>query len=77
MKGIVKSMSANKMRVAVLTEYGYTVFDVDDGNFTEGDIVSGSLDDHGFQVVTNESTGRKESVYIEAVQASSKSASVI
>jgi|GEM_PF-3256681 len=77
MKGIVKCMSANKIRVAVLTEYGYTVFDVEGGEIEYGNIITGSLDEHGFQVVTNESTGRKASVYIEAVQASPKSAQAL
>jgi hypothetical protein len=69
MKGIVRFISTNRIRVAVQTEYGYTVFDVEDGEFTEGDIVSGNLDDHGGQVVANESKRQRAFVCIEAVQA--------
>jgi hypothetical protein len=69
MHGIVKGLSKNKQRVAVLTDYGYTVFDIHDGEASLNDEISGSLDDHGSQDLTNQTTKHSLSVYIEAIQA--------
>lgn len=69
MRGIVKGLSKNKQRVAVITDEGYTVFDTDAGEASIGDVINGSLDDHGQQDLTNQTTGRRLSVYIEAIQA--------
>ena len=74
MKGIIQGFNPKIMRVAVLTDYGYTVFDADDGDFTIGDAVFGDLDNHGDASLRMESTGEILSVYIEAIQASKESA---
>lgn len=67
-QGIVKIMSANRLRMAALTEHGYTVFDIEDGEADFGDQLSGALDDHGTQTVTNLSTRQPLCVYIEAIE---------
>jgi hypothetical protein len=74
MQGIVKAFSKNKQRVAVLTEYGYTVFDIENGEVSLNDTIIGNLDDHGSHDLTNQTTRHKISVYIEAIQASLESA---
>lgn len=74
MKGIVKGLSRDRQRVAVETEYGYTVFDIEDGEADLEDKISGGLDDHGEQDLTNLTTGQTLTVYIDAIQASKKSA---
>ena len=74
MQGIVKGLSKNKQRIAVLTDYGYTVFDINDGEASINDQISGNLDDHGSHDLMNQTTGHKLSVYIEAIQASPESA---
>ncbi|WP_367154663.1 hypothetical protein [Methylomonas sp. HYX-M1] len=74
MQGIVKGISRNKQRMAILTEHGYTVFDIRDGEACMGDMISGCLDDHGEQDLTNLSSGHRLCVYIEAIQASKESA---
>ncbi|MGZ8252509.1 MAG: hypothetical protein ACXW1P_08390 [Methylophilaceae bacterium] len=74
MQGTVKGLSKNKQRIAVLTDYGYTVFDINDGEASINDQICGNLDDHGSQDLTNQTTGHKLSVYIEAIQATPASA---
>ena len=74
MKGIVQGYSRNRQRVAVLTDYGYTVFDMDHGEVSLGDAITGNLDDHGSMVLLNETTGHKLSVCIEAIQATKSAA---
>jgi hypothetical protein len=74
MHGIVKGLSRNKLRAAVLTEYGYTVFDIEHGEVSIGDEISGNLDDHGSQDLTNQTTRQTLSVYIEAIQATPSNA---
>lgn len=74
MQGIVKGFSRNKQRVAVLTDEGYTVFDINDGEVSIDDLITGVLDDHGSQDLTNQTTKQKISVYIEATQATPTSA---
>ena len=74
MQGIVKGISANGQRVAVLTEYGYTVFDIEDGDVEPQDVISGYLDEHGSQVLSIQTSGHKIYVYIEAIRASQESA---
>lgn len=69
MNGIVKGLSRNKQRAAVLTDNGYTVFDIEDGEVSMGDEITGNLDDHGDQDLTNQTTRQRLSVYIEAIQA--------
>ncbi|MGL4768222.1 MAG: hypothetical protein ACRCV6_09135 [Formosimonas sp.] len=68
MQGIVKWLSQNNQRAAVLTDYGYTVFDIESGSVSYDDIVSGNLDEHGSDVLTNQTTGQTLSVDIEAIQ---------
>ena len=74
MQGKVVGFSANHNRLAVLTEYGYTVFDIESGNASVYDVLTGNLDDHGSQVLTNQTTGQQMHVYIEAIQASKAAA---
>lgn len=74
MQGIVKGLSKNKRRAAVLTDYGYTVFDIHDGDVSHEDIIIGNLDDHGSHNLVNQTSGHTLSVYIEAIQASLESA---
>lgn len=69
MHGIVKGLSKNKQRVAVLTDDGYTVFDIHDGEVSMNDEITGALGDHGSHDLTNQTTKHKLSVYIEAIQA--------
>ncbi|UNU87539.1 hypothetical protein [Aeromonas dhakensis] len=68
MFGIVKGLSRNKQRVAVLTDYGYTIFDIEDGEVSIGDEITGNLDDHGSQDLTNQTTRQQLLAYIEAIQ---------
>lgn len=69
MQGVVKGLSKNAQRVAVLTPEGYTVFDIHDGEVCMNDVITGALDDHGSQDLTNQTTRQKLSVYVEAIQA--------
>lgn len=69
MNGIVKGISRNKHRIAVLTDYGYTVFDIEEGEASMGDVISGNLGAHGAQDLTNQTTGQRLCVYIEAIEA--------
>lgn len=70
MKGIVKGFSKNKQRIAVLTDFGYTVLDIYDGEVSIGDEITGNLGDHGAQDLTKQTL----SAYIEAIQATPESA---
>lgn len=74
MAAIVHIVSSNGVRAAVLTEYGYTVFDIIDGDVAVHDEVTGSLDDHGDAVIANATTGQTVAVYIEAIHATRESA---
>ena len=74
MTGEVKYLSRSGRRAAVITDYGYTVFDIAHGELSVGDTVTGFLDDHGDQDLTNRTTGHKLSVYIEAIQATQQNA---
>lgn len=69
MKGIVQGYSSNYKRIAVMTDYGYTVFDIEQGQISLGDVITGNLNVHGWTVLTNETKKQKLSVYIEAIQA--------
>lgn len=69
MQSTVKGLSANRQRAAVLTDEGFTVFDIEDGEVSMGDVLSGCLDDHGSTVLSNRTTGHKVDVYIEAIHA--------
>ena len=74
MKGIVHGLSKNRHRIAALTDYGYVVFYIEDGEAFIGDIITGNLDDHGDQVLTNQTIAQTISVYIEAIHASKECA---
>ena len=74
MKGIVQGWSKNRHRIAVLTDNGYTVFDIEDGQAFIGDIITGNLDEHGDQALTNQTTEQTLSAYIEAIHASKECA---
>ncbi|MDP1925744.1 MAG: hypothetical protein Q8K57_13300 [Thiobacillus sp.] len=73
-QGIIAGLSRNKRRAAAQTDAGYTVFDLVDGELSIGDVISGNLDDHGSQDLTNQTTRQKLSAYIEATGATQKSA---
>lgn len=70
--GIVRMK--NKDRVAVETDHGYAVLDIQDGDVDIGDIITGHLNDHGSETVTNSTRKQTLSVYIEAIQATRESA---
>jgi hypothetical protein len=70
MKGIIKGIQRN--RIAIFTDYGYTVADVQSGEVNINDVVFGNLDDHGDAELKNQTTGHTLSVYIEAIQASAE-----
>ena len=53
----------------MLTDLGYTVFDIISGEVEIDDVITGPLDEHGHQDLTNLKTRRTLSVYIEAIQA--------
>ncbi|MBL0559470.1 hypothetical protein ACQUZQ_08300 [Aeromonas veronii] len=74
MLGIVKGLSRNKQRVAVLTDYGYTIFDIEDGEVSMGDEITGNLNDHGSQNLTNQTNRQQLSVYVEAIEATPSAA---
>ena len=66
-KGIVGMK--NRERIAVLTNHGYTVFDITEGSDVDiGDIISGPLNEHGSRVVANITKKQMLFVYIEAIQ---------
>lgn len=69
MQGTVKGLSHNRQRAAVLTDSGYTVFDLVHGEVNLLDVISGDLDTHGAVEVTNLTTTRTLSAHIEAIQA--------
>lgn len=69
MKGTVCGFSKCQTRFAALTDYGYIVFDMEYGEVSVRDVITGNLDDHGSQVLMNQTTGQKFSAYIEAIQA--------
>ncbi len=69
MQGIVKGISRSGIRVAALTDYGYTVFDIHSGETFVGDTLVGNLDEHGSVELQSLSTGERLDVFIEAIQA--------
>lgn len=72
MKGIVKGINQQRTRAAVLTDQGYTVFDIEDGEVSFGDTISGNLNDHGSYTLNNLTTGSTLDVYIQAIQATTE-----
>ena len=73
--GVVKGLSANRRRVAVLTDDGYTVFDIESGEPPSNeDAITGCLDDHGSTVLTNQTTGQTIDARVEAIHATRESA---
>ena len=70
MKGMVSAVNYRKRRVATKTEHGYTLVDLlDDQAVDVGHALSGELDAVGNTTLTNETTGKKIKVCIEAVRA--------
>ncbi len=69
MQGTVKCLSANRQRAAVLTDNGYTVFDIISGEVEPEDILSGDLASHGGVDLANLTSGRTISVFVEAIHA--------
>ena len=74
MQGIVKGLSQNRQRAAVLTDTGYTVFDLVHGEVEVNDVISGDLASHGSQDLSNLTTTHTLSVHIEAIQATTSGA---
>lgn len=72
MKGIVRGISKNRVRCAVATDYGFTVFDITSGETFIGDVIVGNLDDHGDATLRSQGSGQKISAYVEAIQASAE-----
>lgn len=69
MKGTACYYSPKLQRVAVLTEYGYTVFDIEHGSVSIGDAISGDLNIHGGVTLFNETKKEQLAVFVEAIQA--------
>ena len=69
MQGVVKGISRSGVRVAVLTDYGFTVFDIISGETFFGDVLAGNLDEHGSVELQSLKTGESLDVFIEAIQA--------
>lgn len=63
MLGIVKGLTRNKQRAAVLTDYGYTVLYIEHGEVSIEYQITGNLDDHGSQGLTNQTTRKTLFVY--------------
>ncbi|GFM38294.1 hypothetical protein [Desulfovibrio psychrotolerans] len=75
MKGIVIAVNRIRGMVAVQLEDGdHIVFESLGGDFSKGDIVSNIKDEHGDQEVMNVTEGSRESIYVEALNATIKSA---
>jgi hypothetical protein len=72
MRGIIKGIQ--RERIAILTDYGYTIADVQDGEFNINDSVSGDLDDHGDCLLVNHTTGQTLSVQVVAIQTNTETA---
>jgi hypothetical protein len=69
MNGIVRILSRSRLRAAVETDDGFTVFDLDDVMVDLGHTVSGCLNQHGAVDLSNLSTTHTFSAYVEAIQA--------
>ena len=74
MRGVVAGLSRDKLRAAVIAENGYVVFDMHDLDVSIGDEITGNLDDHGDQHLSNQTTGHTFDAYIEAIHATKESA---
>lgn len=74
MQGVVKGISHSGIRAAVLTDYGYTVFDIHSGETFLGDVLTGNLDEHGSVELKSLKSGESLDVFIEAIQATRDSA---
>jgi len=65
----VKLVDLDRRRVAIITDWGYTVADLKEGALRLLDIVEGEMDAIGRSIWTNLSTGLPVSVVITHVQA--------
>ncbi len=75
MKGTVIAVNRVRGMVAVQLEDGdHIVFDSLGGDFSKGDIISHIKDEHGDQEVMNVSQGARETIYVEALNATIASA---
>ena len=68
--GVICGYHAHLQRFAVRTDHGYSVVDVQEGELSLHDQVTGMLEDHGLVVLTNRTTGEDVEVCVEAVHAS-------
>lgn len=75
MHGIIKAI--RKGRIAILTNDGYTIADIEYGEANIEDVVTGALDDHGNAALINTTTGDSLDVYIEAIYATASSAGML
>lgn len=69
MQGVVKGIFRCGIRVAVLTDYGYTVFDIYFGETFFGDVLNGNLDEHRSVNLKSLKTGETLDVFIGAIHA--------
>ena len=71
----VKGFDQNRRRVAIVTDWGYTVADICAGELKLKDIVEGDVETVGSSTWVNLSTGKPVTVNITHVQATKVSAS--
>ncbi len=74
MRGVVRGLSQDGRRVAVLTDAGYTVLDLHTGEVSWEDVISGPLGTHGSVDLTNQTSGHSICGFVEAIQATTESA---
>ena len=76
-EGIVHAINPRNGRIAVLTDQGYTVMDLIDGDALPKHRLAGPLQEHGPAYLLNHTTGEPVEAVIEAVHASRSSASAL
>ncbi len=74
-EGIVHAVNPRIGRIAVLTEQGYTVVDLIDGDARPQHRLAGQLQECGLVCLSNRTTGEPVEAVIEAVHASRSFAS--
>lgn len=74
MKGIIRGHNTQCTRYAILTDPGYTIADLEEGELNINDVVTGNLNDHGEVSLLNHTTGARATVYVEAIQATESNA---
>lgn len=71
-KGVV--CDVNKHRAAAMTDDGYTIFDIEEGEVQIGDTVLGDLHAHGSREVFNVTKDQALFIFIEAKKITHESA---